>query len=557
MAFLVPEQRIEDISLKPERDVARALMDQLPSDCMVFHSYPWLREDRHDIKTVLREGEADFVIVYPEAGGILVFEVKGGEIDYSPDKISWHRITFTGKKRQIKDPFKQAKKNMHYFKDELIRSGKWDQNLPFAFGYAVIFPDCNYSGTAPPGSRQAIILGEKDLPHLGRRIPEIIKKYSRRIDNSPIGPNDLEAIKDILKPAFRLTHAFSRKVAEDEERIIQLTNEQSRILDFLRGHKKAAIEGPAGSGKTVLALKKAKHLAEQNLNILFVCYNKNLAEWINGNLNDRYRGRLQITHFHGIVAKWCNRANIPFRIPDEYSDSKNFWRSEAPGLFLDAIARTEEKFDAIIVDEGQDFRTEWWDVLETLFRDFGESYFYIFYDPLQNLYLEQNSVIPISNRYLLETNCRNTRKIARECGQIIKAEIPVRETAPEGADCIKIVSETDDEQRQTCRKILKEWLIKSNLRANQIAMLSPDKIQHNAIFIEAKKDRVFLTNDLMVWKNNGGVLSDTIRSFKGLEADAVILHDIDPNKDLPYFTQSDLYVACSRAKHLLAVISRR
>ena len=48
------------------------------------------------------------------------------------------------------------------------------------------------------------------------------------------------------------------------------------------------------------------------------------------------------------------------------------------------------------------------------------------------------------------------------------------------------------------------------------------------------------------------MLFATIRSFKGLEADAVLMVDVVAPGSLPHFSQADFYVGCSRAKHQLA-----
>ena len=82
MARLIPRIEIPDIALKPERDVARALTEQLPGQVLVLHSYPWLRAHRNDQsgKVTLQEGEADFLVFWPDKG-LLVIEVKGGVID--------------------------------------------------------------------------------------------------------------------------------------------------------------------------------------------------------------------------------------------------------------------------------------------------------------------------------------------------------------------------------------------------------------------------------------------------------------------------------------------
>ena len=83
MAKLIPKINPEDIGNNGERIVAMALVDQLPDDCIVYHSYPWLRQERNEYnnRTQLRQGEVDFVVIHPKAG-LLVLEVKGGEIEY-------------------------------------------------------------------------------------------------------------------------------------------------------------------------------------------------------------------------------------------------------------------------------------------------------------------------------------------------------------------------------------------------------------------------------------------------------------------------------------------
>jgi transposase InsO family protein len=85
MAKLIPNYDPAAIENAPERKVAEVLCAQLPKDVRVFHSYPWMRKERDLDKAwqgeVIREGEADFVIVDPRYG-IMVLEVKGGQMLY-------------------------------------------------------------------------------------------------------------------------------------------------------------------------------------------------------------------------------------------------------------------------------------------------------------------------------------------------------------------------------------------------------------------------------------------------------------------------------------------
>lgn len=62
-----------------------------------------------------------------------------------------------------------------------------------------------------------------------------------------------------------------------------------------------------------------------------------------------------------------------------------------------------------------------------------------------------------------------------------------------------------------------------------------------------------IVDSLSDWKEGKGILFSTVRAFKGLEADALVVMDVSGFS--PVLTQADLYVACSRAKHLLTVLT--
>lgn len=142
MARLIPNITPAEIAVKSERDVAKFLVDLLPNDCIIYHSYPWLNPERDTFgKTVLREGEADFIVVIP-ALGMLVLEVKGGIIEYDPQIRAWQRRLSNGAIQAIKDPFAQARANTHFLA-ERIRSHQETTGTQFhlTYGYAVVFPD--------------------------------------------------------------------------------------------------------------------------------------------------------------------------------------------------------------------------------------------------------------------------------------------------------------------------------------------------------------------------------------------------------------------------------
>lgn len=555
MARLIPKVETDDISVKSERDVARCLVEQLPDDCIIYHSYPWLRSDRNDRgNTTIKEGETDFVILIP-SHGMLVLEVKGGVIDYDEVGRKWNRV-LGSRLKPIQDPFEQANRNTHYLEKEIKKRGyQGAKSLPFGFGYAVVFPDCNYCGATPPGSDPSIIFSANDLPFLDRKIKNALTQWIRRDKPNPLSRDDMAKIQQAISPRFNLLPVLFRKVEEQEEKLFRLTSDQKNLLVFLGEKKRACIKGVAGSGKTMLAQAQADKFADAGKSTLLVCYNKILAQWVTDSIAVEYKDKITVKHFHGLCSDWCRKAKIPFNPPFENSDE--YWKETAPDLLIDAIDFVDQKFDAVIVDEGQDFYPNWWMPLEMINSEGDEGAMYVFYDPKQNLFVDQAGSLPaLGEPFTLPVNCRNTRSIANLCSEILDVEIPTKDDAPTGEkpEIIKLDSDYDIKKR--VERYIHDWINKGKLNPKQVAILSPNKLSNTSLKGMTKVKGVALTDDIQVWKDNRAILFSTVRGFKGLEADAVILMDVPSEGESFNFKQPDYYVACSRAKHLLVVICK-
>ena len=558
MARLIPKVDIDEIAVKSERDTARCLVDQLPNDCIIYHSYPWLKTDRNDRgNTTLKEGETDFVIILP-SHGMLILEVKGGEISYDEDSRDWSRVLGNGRLKPIQDPFEQANRNTHYLENTIKRRGYQGANsLPFTYGYAVVFPDCEYKGPTPAGAEPAIIFSASDLPYLDRRITSALNQWSRRDSPRPLSTDDVKNITKAISPGFNLLPVLFRKLEEQEEKLFRLTNEQLNLLNFLDQKQRACIEGVAGSGKTLLAQAQAEKFADAGKTVLFVCYNKTLAAWINDSIADEYKSLITVTHFHGLCAGWIRKAGMSFSPPSPSYLANEFWQHEAADALMDAIDMVPDKFDAVIVDEGQDFYPNWWMPLEMINSAGDEGAMYIFYDPRQNLYVDQKGSLPaLGEPYNLPTNCRNTRSIANKCSEILNVDIPTREEAPLGEKPIVIKLGHGDDVKPRVERYINEWVKDGNLRPSQVAILSPTKKARSSISDLNAARGIKVIEDIDAWREDKGVFFSTVKSFKGLEADAIILIDVPGEEDSTLFKQADYYVACSRAKHLLVVIHK-
>ena len=150
------------------------------------------------------------------------------------------------------------------------------------------------------------------------------------------------------------------RIDRDNEQLLRLTEDQRAFLNYAENLERARVDGVAGSGKTLLAVEQARRYAVSGKRTLMLCYNKSLATWIGNALNtDEVENQVEVRTFHGFCASACAQANVEFT-PDS---SDNFWTEHTAEL-LSETSHLIDPFDAIVVDEGQDFRETWWIAIE-------------------------------------------------------------------------------------------------------------------------------------------------------------------------------------------------
>jgi len=150
------------------------------------------------------------------------------------------------------------------------------------------------------------------------------------------------------------------------------------------------IRGPAGSGKSVALAGRASWLAAEGRNVLVVCFNITLLNYLR-DLTVRYatprsiiRRQVDFLSFH----HWCKRICLSTGNKESYDE---LWAEAAVGddldpdpVLRDGLASlvmrfyqedaggSMPKYDAILVDEGQDFRLSWWQALRCALKPSGE-----------------------------------------------------------------------------------------------------------------------------------------------------------------------------------------
>lgn len=510
-------------------------LDTLDDDFHVFHGVTW--QSRSHGRA--RDGEADFLVAHPTLG-LLVLEVKGGRIARDPE--GWTSTDRTGTVHRIRDPGEQARRNHYLLLDKMHEFPGWTNRFVRA-GHGVVFPDCAVDGPLTMDLPREIALGHDDLVRLRKRIPQMFQHYGATPGaQEGLGIDGLELLADTLGRTFTLRSPLGAALVEEERRILTLTEQQVDALDLLARMPRVMVRGAAGSGKTVLAAEKARRLGRQGFRVLLTCFNRPLAGYLARSL-DGTPG-VTVATFNTLCHDLAVEAGLDvvedIRDPVELT---RYCREEHPRLLLEALDRMpERRFDAIVVDEAQDFREAWWEPLQFAMADPTQGILYVFLDANQQVYARSGGLPGDMVEIVLTKNLRNTQCIHREAMKHFRGE-PVEAVGPEGrpVECIALASPGD--LLPALSKLLHRLIREEGVQPGDIAILTGHALPHSGL---DQGDRIGIfpiTRDPGVAQI---VCVQTIHRFKGLERSVVILADVDGLGEA--YLDQVMYVGLTRAR---------
>ncbi len=203
---------------------------------------------------------------------------------------------------------------------------------------------------------------------------------------------------------------FSASISEAyrriDERVEVLTQEQYGVISRLQGRSRALISGNPGSGKTLVAAQKAILLAEAGVATLFVCHNPLLARWVRELTHD---APVDVYYVEELVQRLVAESSERASTWTEYSQP----RSDQIAIALQRLESGPPPYQAVIVDEGQDFADEWWPLIEACTPAGDASILYVFFDDQQSLLPYRMNLPPAGWPLSLSRNCRNAGRIYR------------------------------------------------------------------------------------------------------------------------------------------------
>ena len=561
MAKLIPPVLKPDTKSLGERDLFLRLKQD--PDCeswTVLHSLNLAEHVRQ------LQGEVDFVIIIPELG-VLCLEVKAHHA-IGVEEGTW----FFGRQRKRgKSPFLQASEAMHSVRRQLVNRGAGCSSV--VCWSAVMFTHTAFSQTSPEWhSWQAIGAREYHARPISALLEGILRNAHRFLrERSPVwysadasypDEEDCKQIAQILRPNFEVLETPRERARRLEGEVRRFTEEQYAALDAMTANRRVIFTGPAGTGKTVLAIEAARRASSQGQRVLLLCFNRLLGRQLKEQC-EPLEPAVTTTTLHAHMRKVADVA-----VPE--NATAQFWQQELPMLTAESLLLREDElylYDEIIVDEAQDIlRESYLDILDLslrgglaagrwrLFGDFEQQAIYGLSNEDDGVLLEAFQTGRSGNAALfsLRINCRNTAQISTLVELVAQLEPGYSRVLRQNSDMeprLRSFS-TDREQINLLTDEL-EGLYSEGYQGDDIVVLSvfrdTDAIATSVASAPWQQRLVPLTQ-----RPAGHIGYGSIHAYKGLEAPVIILTDVTHVKTKD--AAAVLYVGLTRALHRLIVL---
>lgn len=507
-------------------------LETLPDDFYVLHSFKVISIT----DGAVRESETDFVVFHPERG-ILCLEAKAGHVRYGDGR--W--VYGSGVEMKHGGPFEQARISMRNIMDLFDAKRLSKERRKCKFLHAVWFPSIKSSELSgvnlPSDADRSLLMLHEDLYDPRSSIERIFRYNVSGKRETTLNAGEVKCILNrVLCPNFDLFVSSTLDIDLGKNMIRRMIDEQVKLLDFLEDQPIAAINGAAGTGKTVVALEKAQRNALLGEKTLFLCYNRYLRDYLATAYSNQF---IDFFTLDALATK-LGCADL--------SDL-----SAMHSRLIELYVEGDFPYKHAVVDEGQDFgqsRVEESGILdmlsEVVLNQEGGS-FYIFYDKMQCVQsVKLPSCIEDADcRITLRRNCRNTENIATTSMRPIGAEdrLIFRDGVLPGVLACLYLSEFRNEAKNNIERAVEDCV---SAGYTDIVVLSCKSLARSVLLDEVE-DGVFKYGKMRIPVT-------TCRKYKGLEADAVVLIDVD-KESLLSDEGKIFYVGASRARLKLDIVA--
>jgi hypothetical protein len=563
MALMYPDTNATRVifASRAEEAFYDACRNSLSDTWHVYYSRTLSTIDRN---SGMQNNEIDFVL-YHRSYGVVVIEVKGGRIQHSSESGEFYSINRFGERFKIKDPFQQAL----VWKSRFWRVLR-NRNIKVPVSHAVAFPSVDESEIKESASIiSAIVIGRQKMSSLSNALRKLVKhvqlEHYLKFEDVADSLRDILWGKDFTSKLFLKDYLNSHDLRVRDIEVIQET-----LVQPIAASARLAVEGEAGTGKTLVAILLARHFRNAANRVLFLSSNPLLNTYLKSEVGPEVDVKTY-TEFGKIFGVHL------LKPPNNYEGEREDWSQyDAPDQLMTAITQSDIRYDVLICDEAQDVQPFWWEAIETVLSG-EDNHFLIFFDRSQGVFgagganqsFVPESVLPIAQPYFpLVYNYRTTREIAsfsrsfRTGSQVMQSHcgrlgyIPEIVTYDDAQDC-----------RGKLGRLFRKLFREEGVATDDVTLLSARNPKTAESTLKpsdliARYGLRFLGDDHSQAphvKINNKVDLSTISGFKGLETPiAILLNVSEYNLPLDHPIMASLvYVACTRAKHMLYVMVQK
>lgn len=332
----------------------------------------------------VRGKEPDFIL-YSSSVGLVIFEVKDWAINQILEANPHQFVLQMGNRESTRqNPMQQAGDYKGDVMDKIKADGRLlatdpvhHGNVKIPINCGVVFPNINKfdylkNGFGAVVPEDKIFFWDDLDPNSDICSDETGKCFQRTLSKNfapqfkfSISQKEFHHLRQLVFPVVRINLPDRSAETEYAKRIDRLSvldhNQEAMARKFDGGHR--IITGPSGSGKSLVLVHKAAFLKQYNPdihNILFVCYNITLVNYVKRLLSEKKvplgDAGVTVCHFYELCSQIIGEEVAYEKEGADYYDM----------VVQEAISRLQEyqkKYDAILVDEGQDFSK---DMLKTV-----------------------------------------------------------------------------------------------------------------------------------------------------------------------------------------------
>jgi len=413
-----------------------------------------------------------------------------------------------------------------------------------------------------------------------RKLPQ----YWEEITSGGYRVKDLKAIRNLFHAVYgdASAEAEAKFISETDRLLLEKATADFSLLEALSENSQLLVRGGAGSGKSWMAERHARMLATQGMNVLFLCFNKalgaSLAQVMASSrihAKEDLVGKITVWTWEALCREMGGRF-APAELPEEpplgaTTAEWDHYYGALDSALLAAVmsADFQPPYDALIVDEAQDHRNDRWDSYFCLLSGGKHSQMGIYYDPAQRppFYSGEFSISNVSHHLQEKAHLQllETRRYIRPIFDYLR-----RLHSPETSKLIKglhsrhLLAGPEVIREQVynhweARTLLKTWFAEGLTTPEETLILLPKHpfLQVQGLFTP---DSYFANCPLISADDpqsgkKGHLRVTSFNKAKGLDARAVVILDTPAWEDLPPEQRYPYWMACSRARQILAVIS--